>query len=122
MRMSVGVDSPKSQFTVYWRSDDESMGKHERYATTKEGCQRFEAAARSVEMGDCLDTRAAPERKRAPARAKRARSTSRRHQRGRPSNQDDRPTQRGSQEVGSRVLDHALVALTAIATALKRQY
>lgn len=48
MRMSVGVDLHKSQFTVYWRSDDGSMGKHERYATTEEGYQRFETAVRSV--------------------------------------------------------------------------
>ena len=42
MRMSVGVDLHKSQFTVYWQSDDGSMGKHERYATTEDGYQRFE--------------------------------------------------------------------------------
>ena len=48
MRMSVGVDLHKSQFTVYWRSDDGIAGKHERYPTSDDGYRRFEAALQSV--------------------------------------------------------------------------
>ena len=48
MRMSVGVDLHKSQFTVYWRSDDGITGKHERYPTSDDGYRRFEAALQSV--------------------------------------------------------------------------
>ena len=48
MKMSVGVDLHKSQFTVYWRSDDGIVGKHERYATTDAGYRRFEAALQTV--------------------------------------------------------------------------
>ena len=48
MRMSVGVDLHKSQFTVYWRSDDGITGRHERYPVTDDGYRRFEAAIESV--------------------------------------------------------------------------
>lgn len=48
MRMSVGVDLHKSQFTVYWRSDDGITGRHERYSTTEQGYRRFERAIESV--------------------------------------------------------------------------
>lgn len=48
MRMSVGVDLHKSQFTVYWRSDDGITGRHERYPTTDDGFRRFEGALQSV--------------------------------------------------------------------------
>lgn len=44
MRMSVGVDLHKSQFTVYWRSDDGVGGKSERYGTDDAGYRSFEAA------------------------------------------------------------------------------
>ncbi len=40
MRMSVGVDLHKSQFTVYWRSDDGITGRDERYPTTNDGYRR----------------------------------------------------------------------------------
>ncbi len=48
MRMSVRVDLHKSQFTVYWRSDDGITGKHERYRTTDDGYRRFEVVLQSV--------------------------------------------------------------------------
>ena len=46
--MNVGVDLHKSQFTVYWRSDDGVTGRHERYATSDDGYRRFEMALQSV--------------------------------------------------------------------------
>ncbi|MFA7565809.1 MAG: IS110 family transposase [Alkalispirochaeta sp.] len=48
MKMSVGVDLHKSQFTVYWRSNDGLIGKHERYRTNDEGYHEFEKALQAV--------------------------------------------------------------------------
>ena len=48
MRMSVGVDLHKSQFTVYWRSDNGITGRHERYPVSDDGYRRFEASLQSA--------------------------------------------------------------------------
>ena len=42
MRMSVGVDLHKGQFTVYWRKENESGGRNARYGTTDHGYGQFE--------------------------------------------------------------------------------
>jgi len=42
MRLSVGVDLHKSQFTVYWRIEGRSEGRFEKYKTDDDGYQRFE--------------------------------------------------------------------------------
>jgi len=42
MKMSVGVDLHKGQFTVYWRSEDGTIGKFERYATIESFYRLFE--------------------------------------------------------------------------------
>jgi transposase len=41
MKMSVGVDLHKGQFTVYWRSEDRVYGKWERYPTKDIGYKHF---------------------------------------------------------------------------------
>jgi len=57
MRVSVGVDLHKGQFTVYWMSEDRSLGSFERYGTNAAGFGKFEGelsqhleAGRSVEV------------------------------------------------------------------------
>ena len=52
MRVSVGVDLHKGQFTVYWMSEDRSIGRSERYGTHGAGYERFEGELRRyVEVG-----------------------------------------------------------------------
>jgi transposase len=49
MRMSVGVDLHKKQFTVYWRVEGErERGEYERYLTNEEGYRQFEQKLRTV--------------------------------------------------------------------------
>ena len=42
MRMSVGVDLHKGQFTVYWRTEGVAGGRNDRYGTNDQGYRRFE--------------------------------------------------------------------------------
>lgn len=42
MRMSVGVDLHKGQFTVYWLSEDRKVGEFDRYGTNEQGYEEFE--------------------------------------------------------------------------------
>jgi len=52
MKMSVGVDLHKGQFTVYWRSEDGLNGKWKRYQTTESGYAQFlQALQRAAEAG-----------------------------------------------------------------------
>lgn len=52
MKMSVGVDLHKGQFTVYWRSEDGLYGRWERYATNESGYKEFIGAlSRADEAG-----------------------------------------------------------------------
>jgi len=52
MKMSVGVDLHKGQFTVYWRSEDGIYGRWERYQTNESGYNQFtKALERIVENG-----------------------------------------------------------------------
>ena len=46
MRVSVGVDLHKGQFTVYWMSEDRSVGRFERYGTYESGFEKFERELR----------------------------------------------------------------------------
>jgi transposase len=46
MRVSVGVDLHKGQFTVYWRGEDGSLGKSSRYPTNQPGYGCFEGQLR----------------------------------------------------------------------------
>ena len=46
MKMSVGVDLHKGQFTVYWRAEDGSVGKSSRYPTKERGYGCFEGQLR----------------------------------------------------------------------------
>ena len=46
MRMSVGVDLHKGQFTVYWRAEDGTVGKCSRYLTKETGYGCFEGQLR----------------------------------------------------------------------------
>lgn len=49
MRMSVGVDLHKKQFTVYWRTEGQSEGgEFSRYLTSEEGYREFEQKLRTV--------------------------------------------------------------------------
>lgn len=49
MRMSVGVDLHKGQFTVFWRSDDGMVREWQRYRTVASGYEAFEQ-----QLGNCL--------------------------------------------------------------------
>ena len=52
MKVSVGVDLHKGQFTVYWLSDDRSIEECERYWTDVEGYEKFEGRLKEyVEAG-----------------------------------------------------------------------
>ena len=52
MRLSVGVDLHKGQFTAYWMSEDRSVGGFEIYGTHGAGFERFEGQlCRHVEEG-----------------------------------------------------------------------
>jgi transposase len=42
MKLSVGVDLHKGQFTVYWRSESEEIREWEKYSTTESEYERFE--------------------------------------------------------------------------------
>ena len=42
MRMSVGVDLHKKQFTVYWRTEGKGDGEFGRYMTDESGYRQFE--------------------------------------------------------------------------------
>ena len=46
MRESVGVDLHKGQFTVYWMSEDRSIGRFELYGTQGAGYESFEEKLR----------------------------------------------------------------------------
>jgi len=49
MRMSVGVDLHKKQFTVYWRVEGQpERSEYERYLTNEEGYRQFEQKLRTV--------------------------------------------------------------------------
>lgn len=48
MKMSIGVDLHKGQFTVYWRSEDGMYGKWERYQTKESGYKQFVHALKSA--------------------------------------------------------------------------
>ena len=48
MKMSVGVDLHKGQFTVYWRSEDGINSKWARYQTNEGGYQQFIRALKSA--------------------------------------------------------------------------
>ena len=48
MRMSVGVDLHKKQFTVYWRMNGRGEGEYGRYATDEHGYGEFEQQLRTV--------------------------------------------------------------------------
>jgi transposase len=48
MRMSVGVDLHKKQFTVYWRMNGRGEGEYGRYATDEHGYGEFEQKLRTV--------------------------------------------------------------------------
>lgn len=48
MRVSVGVDLHKGQFTVYWRGEEGSSGRFERYRTTELEYQCFEGKLRKL--------------------------------------------------------------------------
>lgn len=51
MRMSVGVDLHKGQFTVYWRTEGVAAeGRNDRYGTDEHGYRRFER-----ELGEAID-------------------------------------------------------------------
>lgn len=42
MKLSVGVDLHKGQFTVYWRSESQEIREWEKYPTTEQSYERFE--------------------------------------------------------------------------------
>lgn len=48
MRMSVGVDLHKKQFTVYWRTEGNAEGEYGRYATDEPGYGEFEQKLRAI--------------------------------------------------------------------------
>lgn len=48
MRMSVGVDLHKGQFTVYWRSEDGIGDRWQRYLTNAAGYRQFEQQLQTV--------------------------------------------------------------------------
>jgi len=49
MRMSVGVDLHKKQFTVYWRVEGQpERGEYNRYLTNEDGYREFEQKLRAV--------------------------------------------------------------------------
>ena len=48
MRVNVGVDLHKGQFTVYWRGEDGSSGRFERYRTTELEYQFFDGKLKQL--------------------------------------------------------------------------
>ena len=46
MRVGVGIDLHKGQFTVYWKSEDGSVGRFARYVTCASGFEKFERELR----------------------------------------------------------------------------
>ena len=48
MKLSVGVDLHKGQFTVYWRSESEEIRGWEKYSTTETGYEGFEQKLTSL--------------------------------------------------------------------------
>jgi transposase len=53
MKLSVGVDLHKGQFTVYWLSGDRSVGEFERYGTKAAGYEEFEGRLREYVKAGC---------------------------------------------------------------------
>jgi len=54
MKMSVGVDLHKGQFTVYWRREGSSQGEFSRHGTSEVGFRSFES--RMLESVNCGET------------------------------------------------------------------
>jgi transposase len=55
MRLSVGVDLHKSQFTVYWRVEGRNEGRFGKYETDETGYRRFESELETVlDQGDAV--------------------------------------------------------------------
>ena len=59
MKMSVGVDLHKGQFTVYWMSEDRSLERFERYGTNIIGFDKFETELRHyLQVGHLVEVAA----------------------------------------------------------------
>ena len=49
MKISVGVDLHKGQFTVYWRPGNGTEGRFETYATSSKAYEKFEEKLRDLQ-------------------------------------------------------------------------
>ncbi len=61
MRLSIGVDLHKSQFTVYWKPEKSSEGKFARFSTTEAGYGAFEhqvlsAISQGIDVAMAVET------------------------------------------------------------------